>query len=1269
MEHKTLSDAARYAKRNERRRIWQKIVRMMACIVVFCTTYALILPAITLEKTTCGLEEHTHTDECYHTEICTEQTELICNYDALGVHTHTADCYDAEGSLVCGLSDYVVHSHDASCLNESGNLVCTLPVIEEHVHLDSCYQETVIEGHTHGEDCWSTERGELICQLQEVPEHEHSEDCYTQGELICGMEESEGHTHGDKCSETILICQSVEEDHTHGDGCFQVVSVCEVPESEGHQHSAECYESLLICQPEQAHQHSDSCYETVTSLICQLEEQESVTTTTLICQLAEVQLHEHTVSECYEVYLDGAGLEQRRLVCDRPVVTAHVHSESCYQLVPLPENKTLICPFTEGHLHTDSCYDETGTLICTDSEEHVHVANCYGVRTLTCTLEEHTHDLSCSVDLDADTETEEVWINSFSNAELTGHWPDDVVAVAQTQLGYKESVSNYIVLEDGKTQKGYSRYGAWYGDPYGDWCAMFASFCLHYAGVEGVPLDSNCQNWIGQLTALDLYQTRDSYVPIKGDLIFFDWGGDGVSNHVGIVAQVFTDENGSPTSLLTIEGNSGDSVCYNEYSINDSDIMGYGLLPLQEVEIVYLCGLEEHEHDESCLDELGDPVCGLTAHSHYLLCTDPNAQLYCWLDEHSHSSSCRSETGIVICDLPEHRHDDRCCDSIQALIAMIDTLPTSEEAEAFLLACEEAEDWESYAAYQQRVANLAWPLYYACEELSEEDLALVTNYDRLMDLAWLWSAVSYALPAHSPYFPMEGEWATNLSENNDYYNYVHVNEIVPDSYTVDGMVLGEKLITNTEAHFESVFSASLAGLTEEECVALTGYPWKSLDSAGLDNTYGANLIMPADKTAHDALLDSNKNFVVYYDVGTYGGNSIDLLIQIVNYKPFEDDAGVVHDGILGFYTNGYIGVAVCGVEWVKLRYNFIPHSNIETGIQLASSGASLSSVRTDIRGSTSFYDVDYAQAVHMYGTDDWKDILKGIYVTNVIDAVPDLDAVNALTGAGDKRDYFREWTPDDCVLKVGSVSNVYDNWTGPVVFSPHEYDAADEDWRADSKHAFTATFKHNWFYMNFSFDKGRNAEGGIRHFAEPVSRGRVTIQKEVTGVNVDPDKEFNFKITFYKSSSSGTHSRDTSLSGTYGDIALTEGVGTFTLKDGMSITVSNLPIRQYGTFYKIEELNHDGYVVETSVTSQAKGETPVTLGPYTQDYLEGELKADSSMTQSDAVVFENYGGAVLPETGGVGTHLYTTVGLLLMTAAALLYINIFKRRKEDAPSF
>ena len=46
--------------RSTRRRIRRTIVQAMACLVVFCTTYALILPAITMETTWCGLEAHPH---------------------------------------------------------------------------------------------------------------------------------------------------------------------------------------------------------------------------------------------------------------------------------------------------------------------------------------------------------------------------------------------------------------------------------------------------------------------------------------------------------------------------------------------------------------------------------------------------------------------------------------------------------------------------------------------------------------------------------------------------------------------------------------------------------------------------------------------------------------------------------------------------------------------------------------------------------------------------------------------------------------------------------------------------------------------------------------------------------------------------------------------------------------------------------------------------------------------------------------------------------
>jgi hypothetical protein len=51
--------------------------------------------------------------------------------------------------------------------------------------------------------------------------------------------------------------------------------------------------------------------------------------------------------------------------------------------------------------------------------------------------------------------------------DRTGIYAEDLLAVAQSQLGYTESTKNYMVDESG-TAKGYTRYGEWYGSPYGD---------------------------------------------------------------------------------------------------------------------------------------------------------------------------------------------------------------------------------------------------------------------------------------------------------------------------------------------------------------------------------------------------------------------------------------------------------------------------------------------------------------------------------------------------------------------------------------------------------------------------------------------------------------------------------------------------------------------------------------------------------------------------------------------------------------------------------
>lgn len=51
MQKKLLMEVSAYLTGKRRRRMWAKAVCAMACIVVFCTTYALILPAITIENT------------------------------------------------------------------------------------------------------------------------------------------------------------------------------------------------------------------------------------------------------------------------------------------------------------------------------------------------------------------------------------------------------------------------------------------------------------------------------------------------------------------------------------------------------------------------------------------------------------------------------------------------------------------------------------------------------------------------------------------------------------------------------------------------------------------------------------------------------------------------------------------------------------------------------------------------------------------------------------------------------------------------------------------------------------------------------------------------------------------------------------------------------------------------------------------------------------------------------------------------------------------
>lgn len=169
----------------------KKIVTVLACVVVFCTTYALILPAITLES----------------------GEKLICTEESVSGHVHNADCKDADGTVQCGYADYVIHTHDENCKDAEGNLICGLEEIKEHTHTDECYEvnaEEVSETDEQAEDEKNeaddnndkTAEKKLICTEPEVIAHTHDENCKdAEDNLICGKIQILKHEHQKECIE------------------------------------------------------------------------------------------------------------------------------------------------------------------------------------------------------------------------------------------------------------------------------------------------------------------------------------------------------------------------------------------------------------------------------------------------------------------------------------------------------------------------------------------------------------------------------------------------------------------------------------------------------------------------------------------------------------------------------------------------------------------------------------------------------------------------------------------------------------------------------------------------------------------------------------------------------------------------------------------------------------------------------------------------------------------------------------------------------------
>ena len=153
----------------------------------------------------------------------------------------------------------------------------------------------------------------------------------------------------------------------------------------------------------------------------------------------------------------------------------------------------------------------------------------------------------------------EEYSDLWASLSVPGVGSDDIVAVALSQVG----------------NVGGQPYWSWYGfSSRVEWCACFVSWCADQCGYieSGVmPKHSYCPTGVEWFRSRGQWQDRNS-IPAPGSIIYFDWGGDGVADHVGIVE--FCDG----STVYTIEGNANDACKQLSYAVGDRRILGYGIL-------------------------------------------------------------------------------------------------------------------------------------------------------------------------------------------------------------------------------------------------------------------------------------------------------------------------------------------------------------------------------------------------------------------------------------------------------------------------------------------------------------------------------------------------------------------------------------------------------------------------------------------------------------------------------------------------------------------
>lgn len=147
---------------------------------------------------------------------------------------------------------------------------------------------------------------------------------------------------------------------------------------------------------------------------------------------------------------------------------------------------------------------------------------------------------------------------------------DSIISLAKSYVGTTEGSQKHREIIDLYNQGRYSdAYQMTMNDP---WCCAFVVAIFVACKISDIiPGYAYCDGMIQIFKQWGRWKNRIGYTPQKGDIIFYDWDGNGSSDHVGIVSDY------SFGTITAIEGNKSDAVGYRKIGSDSLQIMGFGI--------------------------------------------------------------------------------------------------------------------------------------------------------------------------------------------------------------------------------------------------------------------------------------------------------------------------------------------------------------------------------------------------------------------------------------------------------------------------------------------------------------------------------------------------------------------------------------------------------------------------------------------------------------------------------------------------------------------